>query len=211
MRDRLLLELTIIWGSLLIATTTASMADQTGRMAQAVVDAMCAREMEAWTEAETVDPAVAAPAYDHHYTQCLYEFGEGGRWFSLRYDRSLQVPRRFAWRLEHRSLSVLVIETDAADAQSASPLATYVMDDRGARGRAIFGVIGTFGGLDRSEHFYEPPSPNLGDEECVAEACAPVGTQYAEDWQRRYQDALSRAHARLGPTISNVIKTKETP
>lgn len=207
----LLLGPTLIWYSLLIATPTASMADQNGRMAQVVVDAMCAREMEVWTEAETVDPAVAAPAYDHHYTQCLYEFGEGGRWFSLRYDRSRQVPRRFAWRSEHRSLSVLVIETDVLDAQSASPLVTYVMDDRGVRGRATFGVIGTFGGLDRLGHFYEPPNPGLGDEECVAEACAPVGTQYAEDWQRRYQDALSRAHARLAPTISNVIRTKETP
>lgn len=181
------------------------------RLGRDIAAAMCARSKEVWTEAETVDEARETPAYDTIYTQCLYEFGEDGRWFSLRYDRSLQVPRRFAWRVERRSLSVLVIETDAPDAQNLLPLLTHVMEDRGVRGRATFGVSGTYGGTESIEHFYEPPDPALGEDDCVAEACARVGARYAEDWQHRYRDALLRAHARLLSPFSNVIRAKETP
>lgn len=194
-----------------IGPAAPSVAGQDAAIVQVVVGAMYAQGCEAWTEPEAVDAAASAPAHDTIYTQCLYEFGEDGRWFGFRYDHSLQVSRRFSWRVESKSLSVLIIEVDARDAQNFAPLPTHVMEDRGARGHATFGVSGTFGGLDRREHFYEPPSPALGDEECIAEACTRVGAQYADEWQRRYQDALLLAHRRLGLAISNVIKTKETP
>lgn len=206
-RRRWLVALPLLLADLAVAQPASA---QLAPVAQAVVDAMCERSKEVWTEAETVDEARETPAYDTTYMQCEFQFVDRGRWFSLRYDHSLQVSRRFAWREAHRALTVFILHADDADAQNGQRFLTQVIEDRGARGRATFGVIGTFGGLDRLEHFYQPPDPGLGDEECVPVACAPVGKQYAEEWQRRYRDALLRAHRRLGPDISNVIGTKET-
>lgn len=183
---------------------------QLAPVAQAVVDAMCERSKEVWTEAETVDEARETPAYDTTYMQCEFQFVDRGRWFSLRYDYSLQVSRRFAWREAHRALIVFILHADDTDAQNGQRLLTQAIEDRGARGRATFGVTGTYGGMERIEHFYEPPNPILGDAPCVAEACEAVGIEHRSSWQRRYQDALSRAHARLSPAASDVIRTKET-
>lgn len=183
---------------------------QPASVAQAVADAMCERSREVWTEAETVEPAVTTPAYDTTYTQCDYEFGDRGRWFSLRYDHSLQIPRRFSWRVEQHALTVFVLHTDDADAQNGQWLLTQAIEDRGVRGRATFGVTGTYGGLSRLEHFYEPPNPSLGDEPCVAEACERVGAEHAAAWQRRYAEALSLARARLLPGFTNATMKKDT-
>jgi hypothetical protein len=184
---------------------------QLAAVAKAVVDAMCERSKEVWTEAETVDEGRGPPSYDTTYTQCDFEFVHEGRWFSFRYDHRLRVSRRWAWREEYRALTVFILHTDSADAQNGERLLTQAIEDRGARGRASFGVSGTYGGTESIEHFCEPPDPALDEDHCVAEACARVGGRYSEDWQRRYRDALLRAHARLLLPLSNIIRAKEMP
>lgn len=183
---------------------------QLAAVAKSVVDAMCERSKEVWTEAETVDEGRGPPSYDTTYTQCDFEFVHEGRWFSFRYDHRLQVSRRWAWREEYRALTVFILHTDSADAQNGERLLTQAIEDRGARGRASFGVSGTYGGTESIEHFYEPPNPALGEADCVAGACAPVGTEYAEDWQRRYAEGLLIAHARLRPGFTNATMRKGT-
>lgn len=177
--------------------------------ARALVERMCALHQEEWSEAETVE--AGEPAYDEHHTECALEFVSDGRWFSFVYHYRRHVPRRWSWRKESSSLGVMVIVTDAADAQNAKRPVTYAIDDRGVRGRVTFGVTGTYGGTEASEHFYEPPDPALDDDECLVDACRPVGSHYGEEWQRRYRGALLRAHAHLEPAPTNAVARRDDP
>lgn len=195
---------------LLLSGVTATAAPQPAHVVQAVVDAMCDRSRDVWTEAETVDTATETPAHDTTYTQCDFAFVAQGRWYSLRYDHSLQVSRRWSWREEYRALTVFVLHADDADAQNGQRLLTQAIEDRGARGQATFGVTGTYGGIERIEHFYAPPTPALGDAPCIAEACKPVGAEHGAVWQQRYAEAISFAKARLQVGLTKAAMRRGT-
>lgn len=162
-------------------------------------DRICALGTEQWVEPETTDAKLASDiAYDDHHATCSVQFIARGRWYSFEYRRKLHVSRKWHWSETTEELTVLVIDVDALDAQDGQLMPTQVMYDRDIDGVVDFGSRGTFGGAGTTEHFYRPSgSAESADRLCVAEACDPVGRQFVDLWQGRYDHSVEAALAYL--------------
>jgi len=155
---------------------------------------MCDVEKKVWTAPEWVESRLEKDiAYDEHFTVCVVQFVDGGRWYSIQLNERRQVSRRFGWSEATRELIVLVIDVDAIDATNSHPFITRVMSDREVRGNAIYASRSTFRGAKAFDHFYLPPSQTLGDEPCFyPDVCEAKGLALASMWQQEYNLSIAR-------------------
>ena len=191
---RLLLLCAALMGSL-IAGTAASAAslDQIKTLAGRA----CAASEEAWEENRTVETKRGDVVVGVTYHRiCTFEFVAGGSWYKFDYREHAFEARSAGYVDSFRSeLGLLVLLVEAADIQNFHPPLRFVVSDREARGRAIFGTRDVLGGAQVFEHFYLPAEDPKKDPLCTADLCLPVGERFAKEWQGLYDEAISRALA----------------